>query len=469
MATVTLRVLTGPDQGSAFTVPPTGATLGRTRVADIHLSDGLLSRLHCRFEMVPGPTVQDLGSSNGTLLNGVSIGLDPKPLKHGDLLTVGNSLLHVEVQDESASTEAQKTELLSFQAAVQAAAALAPQVAAPPPAPEVPASAAPVAVDLGLAPKAEPEVKAKSKGMLQAIILTLTAILMLVIGAGVIFSMSKPSAKTAAPRALPSANDLPLEFQYERLEINERMLYRSRITYTHDGTLAVDSVDLGEQNRKFATKKTLNDQAKAALRREILESNYTAIPEIFPEQGANPCALHRQQLTIVLGSSIWKRTAENTSNDTFARLANRLETFARNELGIWAAELSVEELTEKGEEQLSLAQRYWEQRDLDDEKLYLALAAYKLGCSYLETLNPKPDFARELTLGRKTAEALLTERYEAAIFSIDQALNTQRYADAAASLRKILRMIPDREDERNRQATDKLLQIENRYLKKGGR
>ncbi len=466
MATLTLRVLNGPEQGSSFTVPPGGATLGRTRVADIRLSDGLLSRLHCRFDFAPEPTVQDLGSSNGTLLNGTALGPEPEVLKSGDLLTVGDTILRVEVQGEVAPVEAPKTVALSPQELARAAEALVAQVAPPQPVPEAPA--APEAVDLGLAPKPEVPEQTKRKP-LQALILALVALLVLVVGAGIALTFGQSPKPTARPKALPSAESLPLEFQYERLEINERTLYRSRITYTHDGTLAVDSVDLGEQDRKFSTKKVLNDQAKAALRREILESNYTAIPELFPEQGANPQALHRQQLTIVLGTTIWKRTAENATNDTFARLANRLETFARNELGIWAAELSVEELTEKGEEQLRLALRYWDQRDLDDEKLYLSLAAYKLGCSYLETLNPKPDFARELNQGRQAAEALLTERYEAVIFTIDQALNTQRYADAATALRKILRMIPDREDERNRQATDKLLQIENRYLKKGAR
>ncbi|MGN0886518.1 MAG: FHA domain-containing protein [Candidatus Spyradenecus sp.] len=465
MATLTLRVLNGPEQGSSFTVPPGGATLGRTRVADIHLSDGLLSRLHCRFELTPGPTVQDLGSSNGTLLNGTAIGTAPEVLKEGDLLTVGDTILRVEVQGAEPPIELSKTAVLAPQEQPQATEAQLAQVAPPQSAPEA-SAAVPEAVDLGLAPKPESPERAKRKP-LHAIILALAAILVLVVGVGIVVTTGNPPTQPARPKSLPSAENLPLEFQYERLEINERMLYRSRITYTHDGTLAVDSVDLGEQNRKFSTKKTLNDQAKAALRREILESNYTAIPELFPEQGTNPQTLHRQQLTIVLGTTIWKRTAENTTNDTFARLANRLETFTRNELGIWAAELSVEELTEKGEEQLRLGQRYWDQRDLDDEKLYLALAAYKLGCSYLETLNPKPAFARELNQGRQAAEALLTERYEAVIFSIDQALNTQRYADAATALRKILRMIPDREDERNRQATDKLLQIENRYLKKG--
>ena len=119
-----------------------------------------------------------------------------------------------------------------------------------------------------------------------------------------------------------------------------------------------------------------------------------------------------------------------------------------------------------GQEQLTLARRYWEQRDLGDEKLWLCISAYRRGISALETLNPKPSFAEELTSGLKQADTLLSERYDAEAFAVDQAMNVQRYEQAAEHLRRILRMIPDREDERNISATEKLLSVENRFLKR---
>ena len=69
----------------------------------------------------------------------------------------------------------------------------------------------------------------------------------------------------------------------------------------------------------------------------------------------------------------------------------------------------------------------------------------------------------------QTAEALLGERYEAVLFEVDQALNTQRYDMAIQQLQKILRMIPERDDERHQQASEKLLTVEQRRGKKGGR
>lgn len=69
---------------------PDGAvkTVGRTARADFIVEAPLVSRLHCRLtargdELV----VEDLSSTNGTLVNGERI--DRAVLKTGDVLTVG--------------------------------------------------------------------------------------------------------------------------------------------------------------------------------------------------------------------------------------------------------------------------------------------------------------------------------------------------------------------------------------------
>ena len=136
---------------------------------------------------------------------------------------------------------------------------------------------------------------------------------------------------------------------------------------------------------------------------------------------------------------------------------------------MWAAQYSVAELEVMADEQLAIAERYWEQRDLGDDKLWSAVVAYRKGLSALETLNPKPESMGALSQGLQQAETVLAERYEAALFEVDQALNTQRYEIAIQQLQKILRMIPDRDDQRHQQASEKLLTVEQRRGKKGGR
>jgi pSer/pThr/pTyr-binding forkhead associated (FHA) protein len=74
--------------------------LGRAMTSDIILSDGRVSRSHARLECGPkGCTLIDLGSSNGTRLNGRQI--DRAGVASGDLITLGNTQLRFETAEVS--------------------------------------------------------------------------------------------------------------------------------------------------------------------------------------------------------------------------------------------------------------------------------------------------------------------------------------------------------------------------------
>ena len=103
MKRIVLTVITGPEMGRILTVPPAGATLGRSsRMADLQLPDEMLSRIHCRFFLEGDtPMVQDLGSSNGTSLNGEPLAADPRPMHPGDVVTVGETGLRVTLEGDA--------------------------------------------------------------------------------------------------------------------------------------------------------------------------------------------------------------------------------------------------------------------------------------------------------------------------------------------------------------------------------
>ena len=64
-------------------------TVGRTARADFILDAALVSRLHCRLTADKSDQliVEDLGSTNGTLVNGRRV--DRQVLKVGDTVTIG--------------------------------------------------------------------------------------------------------------------------------------------------------------------------------------------------------------------------------------------------------------------------------------------------------------------------------------------------------------------------------------------
>jgi hypothetical protein len=87
-----LRVKAGAGlaTGSAYDLSD-GALLGRGDQADIRLEDGFASARHAR--LVPQGDVmvlEDLGSTNGTYLNGEPL-RGPQPLHAGDRIRIGDS------------------------------------------------------------------------------------------------------------------------------------------------------------------------------------------------------------------------------------------------------------------------------------------------------------------------------------------------------------------------------------------
>jgi pSer/pThr/pTyr-binding forkhead associated (FHA) protein len=70
-------------------LPGTFKTMGRAQRADFVVDTPLVSRVHCRFTLSEGDEleVEDLGSTNGTLVNGQKV--EKALLREGDTVTVG--------------------------------------------------------------------------------------------------------------------------------------------------------------------------------------------------------------------------------------------------------------------------------------------------------------------------------------------------------------------------------------------
>jgi hypothetical protein len=68
-------------------------SIGRTPNCDIFLNDPSVSKMHAEIVVNNGEaTVRDLGSTNGTFINGMRL-YGTQPLKQFDILKVGNSLV----------------------------------------------------------------------------------------------------------------------------------------------------------------------------------------------------------------------------------------------------------------------------------------------------------------------------------------------------------------------------------------
>lgn len=92
---ITLLVLQGPDKGRRYELPDRPALIGRES-PNVKLDDNTCSRKHAELRPTAYGerwTIRDMGSSNGTYVNGQRVFGQPVSLKLGDQLRVGKTLL----------------------------------------------------------------------------------------------------------------------------------------------------------------------------------------------------------------------------------------------------------------------------------------------------------------------------------------------------------------------------------------
>jgi transcriptional regulator with PAS, ATPase and Fis domain len=91
-----LSVVKGPDAGATFTSAGERAVIGTHESADMVLHDETVSRFHCEIDRSTGTAVvRDLGSRNGTVVDGVSV--LAAHLRGGSTLSFGRTELRFEL------------------------------------------------------------------------------------------------------------------------------------------------------------------------------------------------------------------------------------------------------------------------------------------------------------------------------------------------------------------------------------
>ena len=426
-----LLVKNGELAGRTFAVGAGGLRLGRSSSNDIHISDGELSRNHCLFEAVgeTGIRLTDLASANGTILNGRQLGSEPADLKAGDVIEVGSTVINV-VGDEPAPV-----------------------------------------VDLGLgsaSSSAEPGAAADEKKRSPlANVLWAVAVLVALAAIGVLLFAPSPTAEPS-PEAVPKDEPVLEEAWYEKVDASQNGIFRYELVYTPDGQLKVTVDDVPNENRHLTKSEALDERARAELA-AILD--FKAIREIDREYVGvepDPPALSSWTLKVVYSTRARTIRIVNVPEpESFRAIREKLEAFSKNQLGVWALQYSRDKLVALAEEAVRLGRSKWEDRDVQHGNLFGAVAAFKEALFYLETVNPKPESAAVARQGLKDSLDELEKRYADQRFLADRAINLGEWETARRELLVLVEMVPDRSDDRNREATAKLVDVEKRL--KGGK
>lgn len=432
-----LIVTKGELQDARFEIKSEGSILGRSSLSDISIKDPLLSRSHCRFEERNGELwVTDLASANDTLVNGEIV--DEKQLQSGDLITVGNTNLQVQVAPDSAPV-------------------LFPEVVA-----EAPLSGD-VVIDLGFGPQEGTGSSEHKKTFLRPILWALGAVLLLILA--VTFIMQPPEQQNLANNVqqVTTATDRTMVIHYEKVEAAAANIFRFELNLSASGELAVKIDDLAGKNRHVRESKTIDKEQLDDLARKIENSGFFSLEPSYTGFASRPNELNEFTMTIAMGSKVHtSRVINRQEPEVFRAIREELETFSKNELGIWAIQFSSEKLIELAKGAMAVAQKKFNEKDVQFNNLYEAMRNFQEAIFYLDTVNPKPDFYGTIIDGFEEAEAELDKRYEEQRFLANRAINLQDWPAAARELKILREMLPEKTDPRHKEATQKLLDVENR-------
>jgi pSer/pThr/pTyr-binding forkhead associated (FHA) protein len=104
--TVKLCVIKGRPAGKSLALPAGEYFIGRGAECHIRPDSDWVSRQHCRLRVTQDNVfLKDLGSRNGTLVNGVLIGREQQ-LFHGDQVQLGPLIFQVQFDDSPAPAKA---------------------------------------------------------------------------------------------------------------------------------------------------------------------------------------------------------------------------------------------------------------------------------------------------------------------------------------------------------------------------
>lgn len=440
--TLEILVTVGPLRGRRFAVTERGLRLGRSSTCEIAMPDPALSRNHCLFELRDGDLwVTDLASANGTVVNGVALGADSRRLAVGDVVSAGDSILVIVGAGEPAPAQRQ---------------------------PGAAGTADASALDLGLGEEREAETAAPVPP--KRILLWVAAVVAVVGAAALILSGGKDGAD-AEPAVQALAPERPVlhAFRFEKVEAGPKGIYRYALKLDAAGTLSVEIDDVPKENRHVRKSAALSTNALEELDRILSAQDLSALDPEYTGVPLEAGTLKSFALTVVRGGRVFATAVENTQEPpAFRAVRERLETFSKNELGIWAIQFPAEKLVEMSAESRRAGDAKWEERDVQHGNLAAALAAYREAVFYLETVNPKPAGYGALVARRDEVARVLEARYRDQRFLADRAINLADWETARRELRILCELVPDVKDARHAEAAAKLLDVEGR-LKKGGR
>lgn len=418
-----LFFLNGSRQGESIALTPPGISIGREEDNDVQLLIPGVSRYHAKLTF-DGTLwkLRDLGSTNGTKVNGTLIS-DEAMLNDGDTLGIGDQLLFfgAELPD-----------------------------AAPGNAPKAPQSN-PVPLPGKISAETlfgsrnrkeskngnEPEKPRKFK-LLYPVLVFALAIIVLAVFVKLYMVEPKQTTSPDIPQAKPD-----FVLHYERLRVEPANIFRFSLTVENDkAEFTLDDLKYGrhfQKTFKAVPQRALNDLRDTILNTEFMTLNQEPLNDLVSGK-----VDENRKLTVILNNKQNTITVRNNfAKSSFEAIERAIEKFS-DDNGLSSVSMNVAEMKEYAVQTFRKAEDLYHSYQAKPENLREAISRYKLAMEYLEQFSPKPP---EWDLARKhlaDAELLFEKLRKDLDFNIQQYYRLNDYARASAECQKAMDLLgPD--------------------------
>lgn len=449
-----LEIQTGDLSGKRFEVKNGGIKLGRASTSDVSIPDVELSRAHCIFEPSgeDGIRLTDLASANGTRVNGEDIGVKTVDVKVGDTIEVGNTIIKIVEEENKEPAKAGNRERKKWKREEGSG-----------------------SKNEGTGNKetgADNRNPGKNLLPVRTIIWGATVGIMVIAFLLVLMMPSEAERPSEAPEDAEVKEEAGLEsFAYEKVEGDSSHIFRFFLTLEGASVLRVKIDEVGGEERHLDKMKTMSKSSVRALADIFAKSSLDMLDNSYSGPDSEPPKLN--SLELVWKNGGWKSgqrvSVVNTVEPAeFKEFREKLETFAKNELAIWALDYSADKLLEMAKANAQNARVKYEDRDVNRGNLSAAVRAFEEALVLLETVNPKPGEYAAWQQELDVAKRELDLRSRELNFQAAKAQKLQDWQQAAELLGFIMETIGNRDDDRYDHAAKALIDVERR-LRKGGK
>ncbi len=480
-----ITILEGPEKGKKYSFDRVQITIGRTMENDVVLPDRGISRQHVYIRDKGGAYIlKDLGSSNGTFLNGKRV--EQEVLSAGDIISIGQSKIRFDGPIRKAQSQAMRKQ----HAATDRRAAPAPvrargRTAKPADnrrARTAARAAKPKIESPGLRKRRQPQADG---------------------GAGALGKQPAASGDRGSPIGAALAKLEPLKRKFLQLDKRLRMailtvgafllvvilfavfkggkeVVKKVVDHSEDvfevGLTDSDGVpaSFGVGGVTYLCRTAANFKIHYSNGRVTMKLQLAAIDQPRElsvllngiEFKTVPPPVARMEWIDLKWDLPRKHLAENKEN--ILSFVNNINSEKGSEdlWGVRIIELKETPLPNPdrklAEQNFELARKKYEGRNISPENLYLALKYYKAARDYLELLpeDQRPSMYQEAVEMVEKVTKELDKKYRSLVFEAERSVQYGNYKRAMDLYHQILKAIPNTEDPRHQTARTALDNLE---------